>query len=130
MTRPLFNRSTAAQRRQQRADFAALKQRLADDPSHEAARIGKRGDAARARAQKKLRRILAGLRDDVRPFSVAELAKLKPEELIRLRQLSSRRYATLDPGQQARLRDNLPLLVICVSDEKYRAVANFDPPAA
>ncbi len=70
---------------------------------------------------------MAALRDDVRPFSAAELAKLSGDELIRMRQLSSRRYAALDPEQRRRLSANLALLLICVSDEKYRAVADSCP---
>jgi hypothetical protein len=87
-----------------------LKLAVANSPEMQALRETKRGDAARGRAQKKLRRILAGLRDDVRPFSAAELAKLRPEELMRLRQLSSRRYAALDPEQRRRLSANLALI--------------------
>jgi hypothetical protein len=107
-----------------------LKLAVANSPEMQALRETKRGDAARGRAQKKLRRILAGLRDDVRPFSAAELAKLRPEELMRLRQLSSRRYAALDPEQRRRLSANLALILVCVSDASYRALADFEAPAA
>jgi hypothetical protein len=125
-----WRRSTAKERRQQRAEFQVIKQAVANSPETLALRLTKRGDAARGRAQKKLRRILAGPRDDVRPFSAAELAKLKPEELVRLRQLSSRRYAALDPEQRRRLSANLPLLLTCISDASYRALADFEAPAA
>jgi hypothetical protein len=131
MTLPRADRrSTAAERKVNRLRFQAIKAQVAASPEALALRETKRGDAARGRAQKKLRRILAGLRDDARPFSGAELAKLKPEELIRLQQLSSRRYAALDPEQRRRLSVNLALILVCVSDEKYRAIADFDPPAA
>jgi|SRR5580693_3328496 hypothetical protein len=130
MTRPApWRRSTAAERRQARADFKAVKLAVANSPETQALRIKARGDDARARAQKKLKRILAGPRDDVRPFSATELAKLKATELIRLRQHSARRFHALTDEQRARLSRNVFLLLICVNDEKYRAVADFDPPA-
>src|ERR1700693_1015089 len=98
MTLPAkWKRSSAAERRQQRAEFQLLKTRCEAAPSSETLtkRAKARSDDARARAQKKVKHLLAGEHANVHPFSSAELAKLKPEEMMRLRQHSARRNQAL-----------------------------------
>jgi hypothetical protein len=48
-----------------------------------------------------------------------------------MRQHSARRFQSLTEEQRRRLRDNLFLELVCLSDASYRTLADFDPkPAA
>jgi hypothetical protein len=126
-----YRRSTAAERRANRAAFAALKARCQANPSPEIQKLSvkKRRDDHSAKAKKKLRAALAG--KAIRPFSALQLGTLKPEELMQLRANSSGRYQQLTERQRQRLRDNLYLALVTLSDESYRALADFgSEPAA
>lgn len=131
MTRPVpWRRSTAAERRQQRAAFQALKQRCEAAPSPEIQKLRakKRGDDVRRNALAKLRRAIAG--KGAPPFTVKMIERLKEPELMQLRAYSGQRYTALDAEQRRRLSANLYLLIVTVPDDVYRAVADFDPTAA
>jgi outer membrane lipopolysaccharide assembly protein LptE/RlpB len=59
------------------------------------------------------------------PFSLKQLARLKPAELASLRAYSGQRYTALTVEQRRRLRDNLYLLLVTISDESYQALVEF-----
>ena len=128
MTLPIaYRRSTAAERRANRAAFAALKARCQANPSPEIQKLRakKRGDDHGAKAMKKLKRVLAG--EAIRPFSALQLGTLKPDELMQLRAYSGGRYQALSQEQRDRLRANLYLLLTSLGDTAYVALANFNP---
>ena len=118
-----WKRSTAAERRQARAEFQLLKAECLANPSPEiqAHTEKARRDDTRSRAQKKIRRMLAG--KGSRPFSEKEMAMVKPAELETLRQHSAGRFASLSQEARDRLRDRLYLILLTLDDEAYRAVA-------
>jgi hypothetical protein len=61
------------------------------------------------------------------PFSVKQLARLKPDELHQLRAYSAGRFMALTIEQRRQLSANLYVLLSTVPDDVYRAVADFDP---
>jgi hypothetical protein len=129
VTRPApWKRSTAADRRRQRAEFQVIKLAVANSPEalaqRETARIGDR----RSKALVKLRRAVSG--QGSTSFTPNQLATLKPQELRQLLAYSAARYARLDQGQKDRLRDNLYLILATAPDETYAYVANMEKPPA
>jgi phage FluMu protein gp41 len=126
MTLPArWKRSTAAERRQQRAEFAALKLVIVNSPEALAARTRKRGDDQRSKALRKMRAALAGKAKA--PFTVPQLSRLRPEDLAKLRAYSAGRYSRLDAEQRAGLSRNLYLLLSVIPTEVYEFVASMEP---
>jgi hypothetical protein len=121
MTRPLFNRTTAAQRRQQRVDFKAIKAQVAT--SHEAQRLTKRIGDRRSKALCKLRRAVSGKGSTT--FSVRQLETLTRQEVAQLRAFSSERYERLTEQQQRTLVANVGILLCTVPTEVYEFVASL-----
>ena len=125
MTRPVpWRRSTAAERRRWRAEFRALKERVATDPSPETIKRREtwKAWANRERAQGKIARALAGV--GIRPFSPAEAAKIKPGEHDLLRAEVANRLAQLSAEERKALTAGQHLLLACFTVEQLRAVAS------
>jgi hypothetical protein len=114
-------RSTAAQRRQQRADFALIKAQAAASPTVEKRRVKARGDDNRARAQKKIKAALAG--QPSRPLSILEAAKIRPAEHVQLQQEFSRRIGQLTAGERKALTARQYLLFMSFTVDDLRAIA-------
>jgi hypothetical protein len=79
--------------------------------------------ALRARAREKVKRVLSGAA--CHPFTARELAALNSDELDRLRVYSAGRYASLGAEQKSRLRDNLFLALVTLSNEDYALLTAF-----
>jgi hypothetical protein len=129
MTRPApWRRSTAAERRANRAAFAKLKAACEASPSPEtqAYRAQNRRDDARKKVRHKLSKVLAG-EGMLGSFTARELAVISPDELQQLRTFSGQRFMNLNAEQRDRLKANLYLLLVCFDDEQYHAIAAFDP---
>jgi hypothetical protein len=121
VTLPLpHRRSTAAQRRQQRAEFQAIKAQVAGSQTAEKRRVKARGDDNRARAQKKIKAALAG--QPIRPFSALEAAKIRPAEHMLLKAEMNRRLGGLSVGQRKALNENRHLILVCFDADQLRAV--------
>jgi hypothetical protein len=128
MTLPIaYRRSTAAERRANRAAFQKLKAAVAASPETAKRKAKARGDDVRCKALQKMRAAIAGKTNA--PFTALQLSKLKPDELAQLRTFSAGRFAALDADQRKRLSTNLYLLIATVPDDVYRAVAHM-PTAA
>src|SRR5205085_11338501 len=104
MTLPApWKRNTAKERRQNRAEYAALKAAWEMSAACEAWRARNRFCDVRNKVRTKIKRIAAGER--VAPFTGKQIAALSPAELDRLRQVSGQRFAALSPEQRTTLRD-------------------------
>jgi hypothetical protein len=128
MTLPApWRRSTAAERRANRAAFVALKAECAANPTPamDKLRAKKRSDDVRQNAVLKMRRAIAG--KGAPAFTVRMLARLKPDELMKLKAYSAGRFMALDADQRRRLSANLYVLLSTVPDDVYRAVADMLP---
>jgi hypothetical protein len=120
---PWKRRSSAAERRQQRAEFQALKAECEAAPSHEmqTLRIKKRGDDQRAKAHDKLKTALAGR--SIRPFSALQAARLRPAEHELLKDEVANRLAKLTAEERKAITRNQHLLLACFDTDQLRAVA-------
>ena len=128
MTLPAkWRRTTAKQRREQREQFKALKQRLEGNPTAETLkrRAKARGDDNRARAQGKLRRVLAG--GAISGFSALEVARLRPNEHKMLRHEMVNRLSQLTTDERKAVTANQHLIFATFSVEQLRAVAATPP---
>ena len=124
MTRPApWRRSTASQRRQQRAEFRELKARIAASPSpaRVRARDAWKAWADRDRAQSKVKAALRG--EAIRPFSPKEAAKLRPGEHDLLRAEMHNRLGQLTPEERKALTARQHLIFACFNVEQLRATA-------
>jgi hypothetical protein len=124
MTRPApWRRSTAAERRANRAAFAKLKAACETGPSMQAYRARNRRSDYRTKARTKLRAMLAG--KGVRPFSELQLAALRADEFEQLRVASGQRFLALSETEREALRRNLSLVLMTLPDDLYNALARY-----
>ena len=131
MTMPApWKRSTAAERRANRAAFKALKDEVEakrkSSPQHARKRQNWRNYAERDRCQQKVQRALRGV--PVHPFTVHELPKIRPEELAMLRAEVSLRVEKLTAEQRELMRRNSWLLYLSFTPEMLAAIAGLPPP--
>jgi len=125
MTRPaVWRRSTAAQRRQRRADYNAIKAAWEASPECAAYQAANRYSDCRNKLRRKLRQVAAGRRTN--PFSAVQLSVLRPVEantllLPRVRD----RLAALTPEERQQLRGNLHLIPSVLTDEDFRAIVCY-----
>jgi hypothetical protein len=103
LTRPVvWRRSTAAQRRQQRADFKALKNRLAPSAETLQARERDRSGNERHRARQKVKNALKGQR--IALFTSNEIPRVTPAELDMLHREAEARFYKLHEAARARAK--------------------------
>lgn len=124
MTRPVpWRRTDARTRRRQRADFAAVKQHAAENPSPETlkARTKNRRDNERHRASAKFRKAKQGAA--IRPFSSYEIGRLRPDELGQLREEVTNRLGQLTAAEREGWRAHSWLMVLSFSTEQLKAIA-------
>lgn len=124
MTLPAaWKRSTAKQRRKQRAEFAALKARLDANPPPEILKHREKAirDDERQRARRKVQAALSGRA--INPFSAKELAKVKSTERDMLRAEVLNRLAQLTAEERKALAERQYLLLACFSNEDLKAIA-------
>ena len=118
-------RSTAAERRANRAAFKALKDEVdakrKASPQHARKRVSWRVYAERDRCQQKVQKALAGVA--IRPFTPLEIPKIKPEELQMLRAEVGNRVEKLSAEQRETMRRNSWLLYLGYTPEMLAAIA-------
>lgn len=124
MTSPApWKRTTAAERRQQRAEFKALKERVAAAPSAKTAayQAHNRHSDLRGTARVKVRKALAGGAPE--PFTAMQLSKVTPAELGMLKKEAANRMGQLTAEERAAFRQNSWLVVLSLTVEQLRAIA-------
>jgi hypothetical protein len=84
---------------------------------------GNRRRDLRTTVRDKVRAIEAGHR--VPPFSPKQLAVICPEEIERLRLVSSNRFLALSADEREVLRKHLFLVLCTLSDADYKAIATY-----
>ena len=122
---PWKPRTTAKERKANRVAYKQLKAECAANPTPaiQARRAAARTDHRRRLALAKLKRAMSG--KGAPPFTVNQLATLRPQELRQLRSFSAGRYAKLTEEQKRRLVENAYVMLCTAPDDLYLAVANF-----
>lgn len=116
-----WRRSSAAQRRQHRAEFRALKERVASSSDTLKRQAKARADNVRAKALAKVKGALVG--EAIRPFSMAQAVRIKPAEHEQLRAEVLRRLNQLSGDQRRALTANQHLILVTLTVDQMRAIA-------
>lgn len=125
MTRPApWRRTTAAERRAQRAAFKDRKEQLAASPEMVKRRAKARSDNVRSKTLAKVKGAVAG--EAVKPFSQLQVAKIRPAEHALLCAEVRHRLDQLTADQRRRLTANQHLILVAFSVEQMRAVASVE----